>query len=414
MMSHELRTPLNGIVGLTSLLQNTIDVLTPEQAETVEMIANSGDLLLRVVNDVLDYSKLTLGMVEISKEVTPLRALLKQVLDSFYVKASQRKIKLHTVFAKDLPSYIYTDGRRLQQIIFNLIGNAVKFSRDGGTVELKVTKSIAMAGREHDCPRLRIMIKDYGKGIERSHFNKIFEPFQQADASVERTHGGTGLGLAITSRLVRSLGGTIKVDSEIGKWSVFTVDLNLDQIIEESETSVDQVEMIEEAFPVSRDVETISSVKKEPTFEKNDRTKLVQCIEDDRLDTFKILVAEDNKINQTLLHRTLSRLGVRHVEMVDNGSIAVKRCNEEMYDLILMDMQMPEMDGVEATRQIREKCTNSNATTRIFFVSAHAFRDYEAKAREVGGDGFISKPYTITGIRQIIESSLEEKSLQVE
>mmetsp|Transcript_1755 Transcript_1755/g.3375 ORF Transcript_1755/g.3375 Transcript_1755/m.3375 type:complete len:794 (+) Transcript_1755:32-2413(+) len=417
MISHELRTPLNGIVGLTSLLQNTIDALTPEQAETVEMIANSGDLLLRVVNDVLDYSKLTLGMVEISKEVTPLHPLLKQVLDAFHVKAAQRKIKVHTILDKDLPASIYTDGRRLQQIIFNLIGNAIKFSKDGGTVELKVTKSIAMAGKEHACPRLRIMIKDYGEGIEKSHFTKIFEPFQQADAAVERTHGGTGLGLAITSRLVKSLGGTIKVDSEIGKWSVFTVDLNLDQIAEESETSVDESVATEEVFHISTstlhfgqssDLES-ACVNKETIWEKNDKAKPVLRIDDDRLDSFKILVAEDNKINQTLLHRTLSRLGVKHVEMVDDGSIAVQRCNEETYDLILMDMQMPEMDGVEATRLIRTKCTNSNATTRIIFVSAHALRDFETKAREVGADGFISKPYKITGIKQIIESALQDK-----
>lgn len=422
MMSHEIRTPLNGMIGLTSLLQNTADVLTPEQLETVEMIASSGDLLLRVVNDVLDYSKLTLGMVDICKEVTPLHPLLKQVLDPVHVKARARKITVQTFLDRDLPSYVYTDGRRFQQIVFNLLGNAIKFSRDGGTVELKATKSVAMAGKEHACPRLRIMVKDYGKGIEKSHFDKIFEPFQQANTSVERTHGGTGLGLTVTSRLVKSLGGTIKVDSEFGKWTVFTVDLHLEEATEQSQTGLEnESEKLEEVFHVSNssllfgrssDLDLACNAR-EATWEKGDKPKTLQVIEDDRLDSFKILVAEDNRINQALLYRTLSRLGLKHVEMVEDGSVAVKRCNEETYDLILMDMQMPGMDGIQATRLIREECSNSNATTRIIFVTAHALREYETKARDVGADGFISKPYKITGIKQIVETALQDKELSV-
>ena len=200
------------MIGLTSLLQANGDDLTPEQAAAVDMIAVSGDLLLRVVNDVLDYTKLTVGMVDISKEETLLHPLLRQAVDASRVKAQQRGINIQMSLAKNLPLYVFTDGKRLSQILLNLLGNAVKFSDDGGVIELNVFRGVTKSGN----PSLRIDIKDYGMGIEKENFAKIFDPFQQANAETEKSYGGTGLGLTISSQLAKALGGDISVDTATG------------------------------------------------------------------------------------------------------------------------------------------------------------------------------------------------------
>lgn len=327
-MSHEIRTPLNCIIGLLSILQET--ELTPMQEESMRMICGSGELLVTVVNDVLDYSKLETGNVDIEKKRSSLQETLNSIVHSIDMKASAKNIALKTIYDPAVPEFVHTDGRRLQQVLFNLLGNAIKFSPNGSSVELHVklcnasdrsegytyspdnvsiptnaegsdalewqcetsptpcrkivdeyqppsfatgapgcpftrtdngpprppihgTTSLPgspaqrkVSKQSRDCPidqgqlfsklgsvldqevteekALRFIVKDYGKGIERSEFEKIFKPFLQASAETERVYGGTGLGLAITAKLVHGLGGTISVDSEVGCWSSFTID----------------------------------------------------------------------------------------------------------------------------------------------------------------------------------------------
>uniref|UniRef100_A0A7S3LHI2 Histidine kinase n=1 Tax=Amphora coffeiformis TaxID=265554 RepID=A0A7S3LHI2_9STRA len=235
-MSHEIRTPMNGIIGLSSLLEET--ELSPLQAETMKMITASGNLLVCVVNDVLDYAKLQSGFVDIQKTKSKLQEVMSSTAYCVQLK-SKGGVTIETFYDPQIPEHFTTDTRRLQQILFNLLGNAVKFSSEGGTVEFHAsicdTKLANLGGESRFLDveargkplarTLRFVVKDYGRGIKREDLKVIFEPFSQAGKDTAGAYGGTGLGLAITMRLVHALGGAISVDSEFGKWSEFTVDL---------------------------------------------------------------------------------------------------------------------------------------------------------------------------------------------
>ena len=691
-MSHEIRTPLNCIIGLSNLLQDT--KLTPYQDDSLKMIVSSGDLLLAVVNDVLDYSKLESGNLEITTKQSSLQEALDAVVHSISQKARSKNLKVETFYGLDLPEFIDTDSRRLQQILYNLLGNATKFSKDGGTIELHVnllehgsldycnrahrsgqaesatiavgvecgdlvrqksphlssgaeitgqapcnidrdssenhvegssafanesqfqlSKSVdrepfvekgeesqtsiepnrGVLGASSRCPFsfgsgdaqvstadsingcetydktsqvrmmneariprkcpfseksqqnlplndagaysifkscgdaqgesadnsareacnlvgiqrggpskasiLRFSVKDFGSGIKKEDFSRIFKPFKQATCETERVQEGTGLGLAITSRLVDALGGIIGVDSVKDEWTEFTIEFpyhglradirNISESLQgttvlqvakskhattiknrlldpysvssNSFTNMMQLKaffdgekgqvrrqtnyicLIDEDLYESEIYDSISHLLKMAlvTFGPNYAIKssrhhfrsilqvlpsvfmgflatAFNCQEQieslskaERISIYdfghlKTLVAEDNPINQKILVRMLRKLGAK-VDVVENGLQAVQRAAEQNYDLILMDMQMPVMDGINACRLIAQRRQN-RLKPKVIFVTANLACAYESHATDAGGDGFISKPFKMEEIEQVLKLAVDRSS----
>ncbi|CAB9522428.1 Hybrid signal transduction histidine kinase J [Seminavis robusta] len=600
---HEIRTPLNCVIGLSSLLQETN--LSPYQQDCLQMIVTSGDLLLTVVNDVLDYSKLETGNVEIAVKPSNIQTCLDAVVHSIAQKARDKNLTVATSYDPAVPETIDMDNRRLQQILYNLLGNSVKFSPPEGVIELKVglvenpyrqqqqqledtapqpqgeeadterpdptnatTERDETAAAETDkpvsskpsgsgggcpflsgkeptkdappsqpataggCPFLsgkepekqdssssmgssksppgammlteedqlseglrtcdkilRFRVKDYGNGIPRKDFTRIFKPFKQANSMIETSHGGTGLGLAIVTKLVKGLGGTISVDSVVGQWTEFAVDfpftgklfdvkpltkeLQRGEIISIeqpgsnsgsnllSELGVNNVRrfdsmesLLETMSPPNNGLqkdrfyltlvdEQLHDATQHKQFKNLTKQKTAMVthgpnygVKETNLhfrslrqvlpsvlirslaaqmkasshggpevespeaarpisyDRLRILVAEDNIINQKVLGRMLSRLGVTNVEFADNGEIAVTKNKEQEFDLIFMDMQMPIMDGLEATKLI-VKHRGDKALPKVVFVTANVSEKFEEEASDAGGDGYISKPFSL-------------------
>jgi signal transduction histidine kinase/ActR/RegA family two-component response regulator len=563
-MSHEIRTPLNCVIGLSSLLAED-DTVAPSHVDSLKLIVASGNLLLTVVNDVLDFAKLQEGKVSIYMEESPLQEILDTVVKSIEVRGRERDIQLETYYGLTVPPMLYTDSRRLLQILYNLLGNAVKFSVPGKVIELTVhvvpqleeqpqgdrrrlhssnihSRSQAVdvnnpssqkrrsseignddlvhvvcngGDRVDEAPTvLRFQVTDYGIGIKRENFVKIFHPFLQATDSTEYVHGGTGLGLAIASSLVKALGGRISVDSEVGEWTTFTVDLPLpsgplslesmrkpfldskvllvgaDPPNSRTESDLQslgveyaKLDTFESLIDFSKSPQLwerfrqLVLITPEDLFQKEIYDTLVE-VRPTRLITYgpkylisqsdfhlrsltqllpsafmdavggtnsahastsssghvstcdetnagpgahghvlpgapvaatdeppykdlRILVAEDNMINQKVLHRMLKKLGLSYFKFVENGRMAVDAAKTESFDLVLMDMQMPVMGGIEACRHIVEHRNSAgSALPRVVFVTANVSTEDEVATKAVGGEGFLSKPFSVHDLHQ--------------
>jgi len=358
-MSHEIRTPLTAILGYADLL--TDSGLKPSQRkEYVETIRRNGEHLLQLLNDILDLSKIEAGKLTLEQRRCSVMSVIADVLSMMRVSARQRGIRLDAEFPTPLPDSSPIDEHRLRQILVNIVGNAIKFTSVGG---VRVVTSLEPNWREGGAA-VRIEVIDTGIGMTPEVVKRLGDPFVQADASTTREFGGTGLGLAITRRILGMMGGELAVDSAVGKGSTFTVTIPVG--------SLDGVRMLD------RPAEALRPASPESGRPAPSKVALLNV---------RILFAEDAPANQKLIATVLEKAGAR-VTLAANGAIALETALAENFDVILMDMQMPQMDGYEATRRLRE----GGYHQPIIALTANALAEDKDKCVSVGCDDYLSKP----------------------
>jgi PAS domain S-box-containing protein len=371
-MSHEIRTPLNGVIGVVSALART--ELTPLQRDMVELVATSGETLERLVADVLDFSKIEAGRLELESCVFDLDEQLDGPLALFRLKAQEKGLRFVARKGDTARGEFVGDAVRLKQVLGNLLSNAVKFTTDG---EIQVSADVC-EGQGGDPCVLRLQVKDTGVGFAEGFAEDIFQRFTQADGAVTRRFGGTGLGLSISRALVEKMGGDIIAHSEPGRGSVFHVVVPLAR--HGALADYDQ-RAAQGAAPVA------------PEAVLQDRRSL------------RVLLAEDHPVNQRVVQLMLAPLGTEVVTVEDGAAVEAFRGGP--FDVVLMDMQMPVMDGLSAMRAIRALEAAGGARTPIIMLSANAFEQHRVEATEAGADVYLAKPVTGEALLNGIADALE-------
>lgn len=377
-MSHEIRTPMNGITGMLTLAKNKMDKNSPA-LQYLEKADELSDHLLSIINDILDMSRIEAGKVELEKKVLSLRTLGQKLYDMFAKNLDARGIKYQVNFEGLMVDYVIGDELRISQVIINFLSNAVKFTNKG---EIIVTFRQMML--KDNTVDLMIRVHDTGVGMSSEFINRIFRPFEQEGVDTARKYGGTGLGMAITDQLVKLMGGEIIVESTVGKGSDFSVFLSL---------------------PVAEEYE----LKQENAAEAKEEKPEVST--ENRFKGRRILVAEDNEINAMIAKEILEDMGAE-IDLAENGKIAVEKFEtnpENYYDFILMDVQMPVMDGRSATKKIRTLSRKDAASIPIFALSADAFVEDERLSAESGMNGHYAKPIDFVQLQKSIGQFLYEK-----
>ena len=375
-MSHEIRTPMNGIVGMSTIAMQNIDN-TDKIKDCLEKVIMSSKHLLALINDVLDMSKIESGKVELRHESFNFRAFLQDFENLYGEQAKSKGISYETVLASDLEVQIIGDSLRLNQVLSNLLSNALKFTPAKGIIKLRVSKT----GEDQENVYLRFEVIDTGCGIAEENYDKIFESFEQENVDVTYKYGGTGLGLSIVKRFTQLMGGSIHVTSVQGSGSTFTVDLPFGKVKESGELA------------------RFSDING-----RDDLAKDCYVIDYD-FKGKRILLVEDNELNREIAEELIGATGAS-VESAEDGVQAVEKFKESAegyYDLILMDVQMPHMDGYEATRCIRALGRSDAQKVPIFAMTANAFAEDVQKSREAGMNAHISKPLDIRAVYKQIQ-----------
>lgn len=365
-MSHEIRTPMNAILGFTHLLEK--EALSLRSKNYVETIKSAGENLLTLINDILDLSKIEAGMMRIEESNFSLVNSLQVISEMFQEKANEKNIDLRVKADPELPSLVSGDPARLLQVLVNLVGNAIKFT-DRGFIEVEIKKGMLDANRLETI----ITVEDSGIGIPKEKISLIFNRFQQGDDSINRHYGGTGLGLSIVKELIQLQNGRIEVESVINKGTKFTI--HLPYRLPGPSATINR-----------QDVETMEPIAAGASF--------------------KLLIVEDNAINRSLLQNLFTSWGISYL-IAENGKQALEIMAQETVNMLLMDLQMPEMDGYTTTREIREKW---NKDIPIIAMTAHAFITEKEKCLKAGMNDYISKPIDPKKLFSIIKEYIGSTS----
>lgn len=358
-MSHEIRTPMNGVLGMLQLLQKT--PLNNEQAEYVDTALSSGTSLLKIISDILDFSKIEAGKIELEKQPFRIGTVIESITATVDNLIDHQRVSLNTQIDNDLPSYVVGDETRLKQILYNLIGNAIKFTENG-----EIAIRLWCSDTSCDSLRLDFEVKDSGIGIQPKKVATIFDPFVQADGSFRRRYSGTGLGLSIVKKLVELMQGKVSIRSETGKGTTFSFYILVQQA----------------------PADYLCSAPSPAIVYDNAQPK-------------HVLVVEDEHINALVVSAMLQKIGHR-ATVVDNGYKALNLLKKEVFDCILMDIQMPQMDGIETARAIRQNSNDNSRETPIIALTAHAMKGDKELFLKAGMNDYLTKPVEIEDLQRVL------------